>query len=86
MREIFERMNGFPDIAFLEDVVFSECIKKQGKIALIEEPVFVSPRRYLKHGILKQILKNGRILLGYKFLHEDPEKLREIYKVNSNES
>jgi glycosyltransferase involved in cell wall biosynthesis len=79
-RAIFERMNGFSEVAFLEDMMFSECLKKQGRIAIIDHPVIVSSRKYFKNGAFRQILRNVRIVLGYKFLHESPVKLREIYK------
>ncbi|MCR4337690.1 MAG: glycosyltransferase [Candidatus Omnitrophica bacterium] len=79
-REIFERMNGFSEVALLEDMIFSECLNKQGRIAIIDQPVIVSSRKYFKNGVIKQILRNIRIVLGYKFLHESPVKLREIYQ------
>ena len=79
-RAIFERINGFSEVAFLEDMIFSECLNKQGRIAIVDEPVIVSSRKYFKNGVIKQILRNVRIVLGYKFLHESPIKLREIYQ------
>ena len=79
-REIFEKMKGFSDVALLEDMIFSECLNKEGGIAIIDHPVIVSSRKYFKKGVIKQILRNVRIVLGYKFLHESPVKLREIYQ------
>jgi len=79
-RAIFERINGFSEVAFLEDMIFSECLNKQGRVAIIDEPVIVSSRKYFKNGVIKQILRNIRIVFGYKILHESPVKLREIYQ------
>lgn len=79
-REVFEKMNGFSEVVFLEDIIFSECLNKEGRIAIIEQPVVVSSRKYFENGVIKQILRNARIVLGYKFLHESPVKLREIYQ------
>ena len=79
-RKAFEKMNGFSEVALLEDMIFSECLNKQGKVAIIEQPVFVSSRKYFKNGVIRQILRNVRIVLGYKFLHESPVKLRAIYQ------
>lgn len=79
-RAIFERMNGFSEVAFLEDMIFSECLNKEGRVAIIDNPVIVSSRKYFKNGVIRQILRNVRIVLGYKFLHESPVKLREIYQ------
>ena len=79
-RSIFERMKGFSEVAFLEDMIFSECLNKQGGVAIVDEPVIVSSRKYFKNGVIKQILRNIRVVLGYKLLHESPVKLREIYQ------
>ena len=78
-RAIFERMKGFSEVAFLEDMIFSECLNKQGGVAIVDEPVIVSSRKYFKNGVIKQILRNVRVVLGYKIFHESPVKLREIY-------
>jgi len=77
---IFEKMKGFTEVAFLEDMIFSECLNKEGRIAIIDQPVIVSSRKYFKNGVINQILRNVRIVIGYKFLHESPVKLREIYQ------
>lgn len=82
-RDLFEKLNGFPAVPFLEDMIFSERIKKEGKLAIIDEYVIVSSRRYLQNGIIRQILRNLRIFLGYKIFHESPSKLHEIYQVKS---
>lgn len=79
-RKAFEKMKGFSEVAFLEDMIFSECLNKEGRIAIVDQPVIVSSRKYFKSGVIKQILRNVRIVLGYKFLHESPVKLREIYQ------
>ena len=82
-REAFESLHGFPEVPLLEDLIFSDCMKGKGKVAVIREPVTVSSRRYREHGTVRQILKNGRILLGYKFFHENLEDLKERYVSSS---
>lgn len=78
-RQVFEQIKGFPEVPLLEDVIFSDTLRKMGKIAVINESVTVSARKYFENGILRQILRNIRILLGYKMFHENLVKLREIY-------
>jgi glycosyltransferase involved in cell wall biosynthesis len=80
IRKVFEKMNGFLDVAFLEDIIFSKCLNREGRIAIIDHPVIVSSRKYFKNGVVRQILRNIRIVVGYQFLHESPVKLREIYQ------
>lgn len=79
-RQTFEQMKGFPEVPFLEDVIFSDALRKTGKLAVIDDPVIVSARKYFEHGIIRQILRNFRIILGYKLFHERPAKLQEIYQ------
>lgn len=79
-RQVFEQIKGFPEVPFLEDVIFSDALRKIGKLAVINEPVIVSARKYIKNGTVRQILRNLRIILGYKLFHESPVKLREIYQ------
>ncbi len=83
-KQVFEILHGFAEAAFLEDVSFSDCVKKLGRLAIIREPVSVSSRRYMQNGIARQIIRNGRILLGYKVFREDPEDLRMMYGVSSS--
>ncbi len=80
-KSVFDVLHGFAETAFLEDVSFSDCVKKLGRLAIIRGPVSVSSRRYLQNGIAKQIIRNGRILLGYKVFREDPEDLGMIYNM-----
>lgn len=80
-REMFDAIGGFAQGSFMEDVLFSEKLKKLGKLSFLNEPVEVSPRRYEEKGIMRQILKNTEVMLRYKFLHQDPSSLREIYGV-----
>gem|GEM_PF-229277 len=80
-REAFETIGGFVQGSFMEDVRFSECLKRIGRLSYFSEPVQVSPRRYEEKGILRQILKNSEVMFRYKFLHQDPSSLREIYGV-----
>ncbi len=78
-KQVFDDLHGFAEAAFLEDVRFSDCVKKLGRLAIIREPVSVSSRRYMQNGIARQIIRNGRILLGYKIFRKDPEDLRMVY-------
>lgn len=80
-REAFDAIGGFAQGSFMEDVLFSEKLKKAGKLSFLCESVEVSPRRYEEKGIMRQILKNAEVMFRYKFLHQDPSSLREIYGV-----
>jgi len=79
-RQVFKRLGGFPKAPFLEDVMFSDALRKVGKPAVINEPVMVSARKYFENGIIRQIFRNARIILGYRLFHETPDKLKKIYR------
>ena len=83
-RSVFESIHGFPDVPILEDLIFSDGMRKAGKMAVVESPVTVSSRRYLKHGIVRQIMNNGRVLIGYKFFREKLDDLKERYALGSH--
>ncbi|VAX35223.1 hypothetical protein MNBD_UNCLBAC01-245, partial [hydrothermal vent metagenome] len=78
-RNVFEQVKGFQEVPFLEDVIFSDALKKMGKIGVIDDPVIVSSRKYREIGSVKQILRNARILVSYKIFHVSPIELRKIY-------
>lgn len=80
-RDIFEKIGGFEQGSFMEDVVFAEALKKIGRVTLIQDAVKVSPRRYEEKGVFRQIAKNAEIFFRYRFLHQNPSNLREIYEI-----
>ncbi len=52
-RDIFEKVGGFDEIPFMEDIEFCKKIKKFGRTKQIDCYIFTSPRRYLVKGKLK---------------------------------
>ena len=49
-KEILERMEGYDDLPFLEDVEFCKKAKKYGKLGQIDKLIITSPRRYHAKG------------------------------------
>jgi rSAM/selenodomain-associated transferase 2 len=52
-KDIFEKLGGYDEIIFLEDVEFSKKLKKYGKTMLLSKNITTSPRRYLDQGKIK---------------------------------
>jgi rSAM/selenodomain-associated transferase 2 len=77
-RSVFERMGGFADIPLMEDIEFSQRLKKCGRIAALRETVITSFRRWERHGPLRTILRMWMLRLLY-WLGRDPRDLREYY-------
>jgi rSAM/selenodomain-associated transferase 2 len=57
-RADFERLGGFPNVRFMEDVEFSQRLQREGRIVVLPQRIFVSPRRWQKAGIVRQTLRN----------------------------
>ena len=77
-REVFERMGGFRRLPFLEDVDFLRRLRGHGRFAVLPVPVVTSGRRFLRHGVVRQQLRN--ILLVALFeLGVSAERLARFY-------
>jgi len=55
-KDIFEKVDGFDEIAYLEDVEFCKKVKKYGNVEQIDCNIFTSTRRYLSKGRLRVTL------------------------------
>ena len=77
--DLFRALGGFPDMPIMEDFVFVQRVKREGRVALAPVAVNTSGRRWLKIGILKTTLINQAVLLAY-FLGSDPERLARWYR------
>lgn len=77
-RNVFRQMGGFRSLAFLEDVDFLRRLRRYGRFAVLPVPVVTSARRFLRHGVVRQQLRN--ILLVTLFeLGVSPERLARLY-------
>lgn len=65
-RETFAAMGGFPEVPLMEDYIFSEHFRKKNKFLVLPGPVEVSPRRWQKNGVIRQTLKNWRVIRDYR--------------------
>jgi GT2 family glycosyltransferase len=52
-KDIFDRMGGFDEILFLEDVEFCRRAKKFGRLEPIDRTITTSARRYYQKGRIK---------------------------------
>ena len=56
-KEVFNAMEGFPDLPLMEDIAFSRMLKKRGRVACLRTKVVASSRRWEKEGIWSTIFK-----------------------------
>ncbi len=79
-RAYFQAVGGFAHIPIMEDVEIMRRIKKRGeKIAIIDQPVTTSARRWEKEGILLCTLRNW-FLISLYLAGASPERLSGFYK------
>jgi rSAM/selenodomain-associated transferase 2 len=81
-RDTFEQRGGFPEVPLLEDLILMQRLRQQAWPVLIAGPVLVGPRRWQSRGIVRQTLRNWRILLSYS-CGTSPERLAAGYPPHS---
>lgn len=78
-RSAFEAVGGFANVRLMEDVLLMREFRRRGwQIELLLGPIHVDPRRWLKHGVVRQTLRNWTLLGGLK-LGISPDRLAEFY-------
>jgi hypothetical protein len=78
-RRRYDSVGGFPDIPLMEDIAMSRALRRHGRPATVHQPVITSPRRWLKHGVLRTILRMWALRLAY-FLGVSPGRLAAYYE------
>jgi len=81
-RDVFERMGGYRSLSLMEDVDFFRRLKREGKTVLLNASVLTSARRWQKHGIYLNSIRNGFFLCLY-FLGVSPDRLAKWYYPSS---
>ena len=79
--KVFDEIGGFPDLVIMEDFELMRRLQKLGSIAIIEQPVITSARRWLRAGIFKTTLINQLMILGY-LMGVDLDRLVQLYRRN----
>lgn len=77
-REVFEAIGGFPDIPLAEDIAIQRRLRRRGRVVKLPVCVTTSARRFLRRGILRQILLDFILLAGY-YAGISPQWLKRWY-------
>lgn len=78
-KDAFERIGGFPKVPIMEDVLFTQQLRKMGKTIVLPDKITVSARRWEKNGIIKTTLLFNLIII--LFLLKVPlHKIKQFYE------
>lgn len=77
-RRQFDAVGGFADVCFMEDVLLSRALRRRGRMAFLNGPLYVSARRWKKRGLVGQTVRNW-CLLTAAVLGVSPNRLARFY-------
>lgn len=78
-KAVFERLSGYQPFPIMEDIDLMQRVKRAGgTIALINEKVRTSPRRWENEGVISCTLRNWLLSSAF-YLKVPPEKLKNFY-------
>jgi rSAM/selenodomain-associated transferase 2 len=78
-RGLFEEVGGFPEVRLMEDLVLMTKLRRKAWPILLPGPLLVDARRWQRHGIIRQTLRNWWLLAAYKF-GTTPDQPADYYK------
>ncbi|MBS0204779.1 MAG: TIGR04283 family arsenosugar biosynthesis glycosyltransferase [Planctomycetes bacterium] len=77
-RSVFESLGRFPELKLMEDVFLMKRLKHAGRFVLLQDRLTVSARRWQRHGIIRQTLRNWT-LLSLALCGVSPDRLARFY-------
>lgn len=77
-RSTFDKVGAFPEVAFMEDLLFMRRFRRLATPVLLPGPLHVSARRWQRHGVLRQTARNW-LLVGANSLGVSPDRLARFY-------
>ena len=77
-RQVFEALEGFPDVPIMEDVAFARKLRRAGRLTFIRTGLVTSGRRWNANGVVKTTLVNWWVTCLF-LLRVSPRTLRRIY-------
>ncbi len=65
-RQAFEQLGGFPNVRLMEDVLLMQRVRRKRRPVLLAGPIHIDPRRWQRHGIVRQTLRNWTLLAALR--------------------
>ena len=77
-RQAFEQLGGFPDVQLMEDILLMQRVRRKRRPVLLAGPIHIDARRWQRHGIVRQTLRNWALLTALR-LGASPDDLLRFY-------
>jgi rSAM/selenodomain-associated transferase 2 len=77
-RQNFDDLGGFPEVSFMEDWLLMRRLRRLSKPVLLPGPLYVSARRWQKHGVVRQTVRNWSLITAAR-LGVSPDRLARFY-------
>ena len=77
-RAVFESLGRFPELPLMEDVFLMKRLRRAGRFVLLPDRLTVSTRRWQRHGVIRQTLRNWT-LLTLALCGVSPDRLARFY-------
>jgi len=78
-KDVFKNIGGFPEAPIMEDVLFTQQLRKMGRTVVLSDRITVSARRWEKGGIIKTMLLFNLIILLFR-LKVYLYKIKQFYE------
>jgi rSAM/selenodomain-associated transferase 2 len=79
---VFRQLGGFPNVPLMEDLILMQKVRRFAWPALLPGPVYVSPRRWQRHGVVRQTLRNWLLVTAHT-CGLSPARLAKFYPKHS---
>ncbi len=80
-KKTFEQLGQFPQVKLMEDLLLMRAFRHLASPVLLPGPVYVHPRRWQQHGIVRQTIRNW-LLLSAQALGVSPNRLAQFYPLH----
>ncbi|MCA9144204.1 MAG: TIGR04283 family arsenosugar biosynthesis glycosyltransferase [Planctomycetaceae bacterium] len=75
----FETLGRFPEVKLMEDLLLMKKARSKSWPRLLDGPVHIDARRWQRHGVVRQTLRNWTLLVAYR-LGLSPDSLARFYR------
>ena len=76
-QQLFQQLDGFPEIPVMEDIHFIRHLKKIGKVRIVSESALTSPRRWQHGGLVRTFIRH-QLMLGAFHLKIPPRHIARL--------